>query len=158
MAPIGAVGFELWTMSANIIFDNIIVADDEELAEEFAKQTFDVKTVQEKLFEQVNNPPESLVSNILETTKEKPWLWAVFVLVLLIPVIFISVYCFGSKSTPSYSSRAKKTDEAQADDLLVGFFLIFWINFGFLICLIEENLITLYSTTNVKFFSRRTKS
>lgn len=38
-----AVGFELWTMSKDILFDNIIVTDDIFVAEKWAADTFDKK-------------------------------------------------------------------------------------------------------------------
>ncbi|KZO91876.1 Calreticulin-domain-containing protein [Calocera viscosa TUFC12733] len=40
---IGAVGIELWTMTEDILFDNIYVGHSVEEAKEFAKETFDVK-------------------------------------------------------------------------------------------------------------------
>lgn len=41
--PIGAVGFELWTMTKDILFDNIYVGHSVEDAEKLQKKTFDVK-------------------------------------------------------------------------------------------------------------------
>lgn len=38
-----AVGIELWSMSSDILFDNIIVTDDENYAAEWAEQTYDLK-------------------------------------------------------------------------------------------------------------------
>lgn len=39
----GAVGFELWSMSDNILFDNLIITDDKLVAEQWAAETFDLK-------------------------------------------------------------------------------------------------------------------
>ena len=39
----GAVGIELWSMSDNIFFDNIIVTDDKAVADEWAGDTWDLK-------------------------------------------------------------------------------------------------------------------
>lgn len=111
-------------MSSDIVFDNIIVTDDVSVTRNFATQTFDFKTKQEKLFDQINYPEKTLWDSITEATEERPWLWAVFVLVLLIPIILISIFCFGKKS-PTATSCAKKTDEVQPDDLLVCLFLLF---------------------------------
>jgi len=47
-ADIGHVGFEIWQVKSGTIFDNIIVTDSVEEAEEFAKETFDVTKVAEK--------------------------------------------------------------------------------------------------------------
>jgi len=117
LAPIATIGFELWTMSSGIVFDNIVVADDLDLAREFARQTFNIKVDQEKIFDSITNPSQiqSLCVTSKATPQEKPWLWAVYVLVLLIPVILISVFCFGKKS-PSAASHPKKTDAIQPDE------------------------------------------
>ena len=36
------MGFELWSMSTDILFDNILIADDEEVAKKWAEDTFEV--------------------------------------------------------------------------------------------------------------------
>ncbi|KAF1634715.1 UNVERIFIED_CONTAM: Calnexin, partial [Eudyptes robustus] len=43
LKTITALGFELWTIDKNIIFDNILITSDEALAAEFAAATFEVK-------------------------------------------------------------------------------------------------------------------
>ncbi|WOO78697.1 Calnexin [Vanrija pseudolonga] len=43
LTPIGGLGFELWTMTEDILFDNIYIGHDVAQAEEFAKETFYVK-------------------------------------------------------------------------------------------------------------------
>ena len=40
---IGAVGIELWSMSKDIYFDNILITDDLEQANAWAADTFDLK-------------------------------------------------------------------------------------------------------------------
>lgn len=47
---------------------------------------------------------------MISATEERPWLWAVYILSILIPVIIIAITCFGRKSRPS-TSDYKKTDE-----------------------------------------------
>lgn len=39
----GAIGLELWSMSDNILFDNIIITDDKMVSEQWAAETFDLK-------------------------------------------------------------------------------------------------------------------
>jgi len=46
--PLGGIGFELWTMTDDILFDNIYVGDSPEDAKKFAKETFHVKYAIEK--------------------------------------------------------------------------------------------------------------
>lgn len=41
-----AVGLELWTMSDNILFDNLLITDDIVVAQEIAAVTFDLKRKQ----------------------------------------------------------------------------------------------------------------
>lgn len=40
-----AVGFELWSMSPDIYFDNIIITDDEEVAKKWADDSFEIRRV-----------------------------------------------------------------------------------------------------------------
>jgi calnexin len=54
--PIGAVGFELWTMTNNILFDNIYIGHSIEDAEKLQKETFDVKNAIEKEEEATTAP------------------------------------------------------------------------------------------------------
>ena len=42
-----AVGLELWSMSDDILFDNFIVTDDKEVADKWAKDSFELKKAQE---------------------------------------------------------------------------------------------------------------
>jgi len=48
MAPIGAVGFELWTMQDNIEFDNVFIDNNIQAAEQFAEASWGKKYDQEK--------------------------------------------------------------------------------------------------------------
>ncbi|SCV67738.1 BQ2448_5349 [Microbotryum intermedium] len=41
--PMSGIGFELWTMTDDILFDNIYIGDSEALAEQFAAETYKVK-------------------------------------------------------------------------------------------------------------------
>ncbi|KAG8623345.1 hypothetical protein KVT40_008321 [Elsinoe batatas] len=56
--PIGAVGFELWTMQNDILFDNIYIGHSVEEAERLQKETFDVKRKIEKQIEDAEKPKE----------------------------------------------------------------------------------------------------
>ncbi|PIO59547.1 hypothetical protein TELCIR_18988, partial [Teladorsagia circumcincta] len=47
---------------------------------------------------------------------ERPWLWVVYVLCVLIPIILIGVCCFGRKSNADYAADRKKTDAPDIDD------------------------------------------
>ncbi|PWN47184.1 Calreticulin-domain-containing protein [Violaceomyces palustris] len=54
--PIAGVGFELWTMDEDILFDNIYIGHDAEQASAFAKETFHVKLPIEQNKEEEANP------------------------------------------------------------------------------------------------------
>ncbi|TKX23472.1 calnexin-like protein [Elsinoe australis] len=56
--PMGAIGFELWTMQNDILFDNIYIGHSIEDAEKLQKETFDVKRKIEKQIEEANKPKE----------------------------------------------------------------------------------------------------
>lgn len=47
-APVGGLGFELWSMDNDILFDNIYIGNDPAEAHEFARETFSVKLPLEK--------------------------------------------------------------------------------------------------------------
>lgn len=43
MAAIGAVGIEIWSMSDDLFFDNLLITDDRTVADAWAADTFDLK-------------------------------------------------------------------------------------------------------------------
>ncbi|CAF0798074.1 unnamed protein product, partial [Brachionus calyciflorus] len=114
LLPFSAVGLELWSMTDNIYFDNFIITNDEKVAEQFAEENWVVKNKLE-----VANAPsgDSVVDSLLKAANEKPWLWAVYLLVVLMPIVIITLFCCG-KSSPSKrdESDAKKTDAVTPDD------------------------------------------
>ncbi|KAL1603861.1 hypothetical protein SLS60_005453 [Paraconiothyrium brasiliense] len=54
--PIGAIGFEIWTMQNDILFDNIYIGHSIADAEKLKEETFDVKIKAEKAEEEANKP------------------------------------------------------------------------------------------------------
>lgn len=54
--PIGAIGFEIWTMSKDILFDNIYIGHSVDDAEKFKAETFDLKHPAEKAEEEATKP------------------------------------------------------------------------------------------------------
>ncbi|KAJ6646378.1 Calnexin, partial [Pseudolycoriella hygida] len=113
MATIAAVGIELWTMSADILFDNIIITSDEYAANDWAAKTYDLKRMQ------IDKESETFATRVINVTNANPWLWAVYVVVGGLPLAFLLYYCFASsgKDKPSHTStHHKKTDEPVRDD------------------------------------------
>ncbi|OIW34390.1 Calreticulin-domain-containing protein [Coniochaeta ligniaria NRRL 30616] len=56
--PIGAIGFEIWTMQPNILFDNIYIGHSVDDAKKFAEETFFEKHPIEELAELADKPKE----------------------------------------------------------------------------------------------------
>ena len=112
MKPIAAVGFELWSMQSEILFDNIIIADDLTLVNKWTLETWDLKHNKE-----VKNDPSAggIWKSFMDATQEKPWLWIIVVLVALLPIVMIYfLCCTGGKEDKT--AIYKKTDEVLPDD------------------------------------------
>merc|ERR1739844_576334 len=115
MTPIGGIGIELWSMSDDLYFDNLIITDNTEIADIWAADTFDLKV--QKL--DVNDA--GMFKRILNYSNRNPWLYAVYVVVIGLPLVLIITFCCsGSKSPPTghdaMPEHPKKTDEVQDDD------------------------------------------
>ncbi|XP_060080929.1 calnexin-like isoform X2 [Ylistrum balloti] len=112
MTSVGAVGLELWSMNDDIVFDNFLITDDKSVAEQWAVETWEIKSVQEKA-----KSGRSVVDAVLDATKDRPWLWAVILVVVVLPIVLIIAYCCMSKSEPEkIESHKKKTDESSPDE------------------------------------------
>lgn len=108
-----AVGLELWSMTDMIYFDNFIITDDEAVSNQFSLDSWAIK---KDLESQKHSSSDSVVDALVKATKDKPWLWALYVLVVLVPVVLIFVFCCGKTDSKSSNAQAKKTDEVTADD------------------------------------------
>ncbi|XP_043260945.1 calnexin-like isoform X1 [Colletes gigas] len=86
MMPIFAVGFELWSMSTDIFFDNILITDDEEIAKKWANDTFEVRRVR------IAEESVTLWGRILKATNYKPGWWALYFLYCAIPIVIYIWY------------------------------------------------------------------
>ena len=110
MTAIGGVGIELWSMSQDLYFDNLIITDSVDIADTWAKDTFDLKV--QKL--DVNDA--GMIKRILNYSNRNPWLYAVYVVVVGLPLVLIVTFCCsGSKPVPK-PEHPKKTDAVQEDD------------------------------------------
>ena len=59
LEPMGAIGFEIWTMQNDIMFDNIYIGHSVEDAEKIKAATFDIKKPIEKAEEEASKPKPS---------------------------------------------------------------------------------------------------
>ncbi|VDP10238.1 unnamed protein product [Soboliphyme baturini] len=124
LEPIAAIGLELWTMTDDIFFDDFLLCDDKKTADRFAAGTWLIKHSVEN---QVASNNESFFENLIQVANKRPWLWAVYLLVILIPLIVITIFCCGSSkvnccnvacikfSFQDATAIAKKTDKYLPD-------------------------------------------
>ncbi len=113
MSPIGGIGIELWSMSESLYFDNLIITDSVDIADAWAKETYDLK------IQKLGAADGSMLQRILTYSNRNPWLYAVYVVVVGLPLVLIVTFCCsGSGSKPPVPSRSdpKKTDAVQDDD------------------------------------------
>ncbi|XP_034825198.1 calnexin-like [Maniola hyperantus] len=108
MTPIHAVGFELWSMSPQLLFDNLIVTDDVAVAEQWAAQTYALKRAK------INSDAESFVERALKFAGENPWVYAVVIIGSFILVGLVAYMCCGPRT--DIDADVKKTDALVEDD------------------------------------------
>ncbi|XP_064481946.1 calnexin-like [Ornithodoros turicata] len=107
-----AVGFELWSMSADILFDNVVIADDPVVADQWATDTWVLKK------EAGDRETDGLFMRLLKYTEKYPWLWAVYTLAIGLPVVLFICFCCTSSSSGKTATAAaaaakhKKFDDA----------------------------------------------
>ncbi|XP_068158311.1 calnexin-like [Drosophila tropicalis] len=113
MAPISAVGLELWSMSPDILFDNLIITDDIEVAREFAAQSFDTKR------RILSGNTSSILEQIMDPATTHRLGWIVVTLTILLVITVGGYLRFGKakktklpieKTTTAYVAQAKKDD------------------------------------------------
>ena len=118
LLPIDAVAFELWTISDSIAFDNILVTNDVDVANYVVDHTYQFKK------DLADEESDNMFVKLIKSTNKKPWLWAVYLLIIAVPVIaFIAYCCVEPVSKRSQEStdeeitaaRRKKTDEVTPD-------------------------------------------
>jgi len=108
ITTISAVGIELWSMSSDILFDNIVITDDESHATDWAEKTYDLKR------KHLDKQAETFVQKMKKIVNESPWIVALLVVVIGLPVsIILYMLC---SSSPKKIENPKKTDEMTADD------------------------------------------
>lgn len=107
MTPISAVGFELWSMSEGILFDNVLITDDPVVADQWAADTWLLKK------EAGDRETDGLLTRLLKYTNKYPWLWAVYVVALGLPLVLLVGFCCSSQDK---KAQHKKSDDAPVDE------------------------------------------
>ncbi|XP_041973340.1 calnexin-like [Aricia agestis] len=103
MTPVHAVGFELWSMSPMLLFDNLIITDDVGVAEEWARTTYALKRAK------ITSDSESVVERALKWAGANPWVWAALIVVSFVIVGSVAYCCCGPKPQ-DIDADIKKTD------------------------------------------------
>jgi len=109
LTPFDSIGFELWTLSSDIYFDNIIITSDESQASDLFDKTTNLR----------KKKASGMFDGLIEATEGRPWLWAVYILSVVIPItlLIMCLCCGGSgKTEEELYSEKKKTDAPTPDD------------------------------------------
>lgn len=137
--PMGAIGFEIWTMQNDILFDNIYIGHSIEDAEKLRKETFDVKRPIEAAAEEATKPKdeEKIAPSVgfredpvtfvrekvdqfillakadpIHAVKELPEVAGGFGAILLFLTIFVVVAVGASTPAPEPAKKGKEAAEA----------------------------------------------
>merc|ERR1719318_482986 len=115
MTPVSGVGLELWSMSDNIYLDNFLITDNLAAADAFARETFDLKQAADSA---ANG---NIFRRIFDYSNKNPWLYAVYVVLVGLPLVLVITFCCSGDSAAKADTKAslndpKKTDEPQDDD------------------------------------------
>lgn len=111
---IGAISFELWSMADNVAFDNLIITSNPESA-----TLVQLLGWQDKKAEADAASP-SLLTRAMHYLKVHPWLWAIIVIAIALPLFLFISYCCETKKTPADDpAKRKKTDESKPDEQTV---------------------------------------
>ncbi|XP_039746107.1 calnexin isoform X2 [Pararge aegeria] len=109
MTPIHAVGFELWSMSPQLLFDNLIITDEVAVAEHWALQSYALKRAK------INSDALTWWGRVLTATGYRPGWWALYVLYCSIPVAAYVTYLL-RRAKEDTDAEVKKTDALVDDD------------------------------------------
>lgn len=116
LTPIGAVGFELWSMNEDIYFDNILVASELTIANNYARDGWRLKYANE-IAVSGSFSVSPWIDMFVEVANERPYLWALYAVAIVSPFVLIAACCVKSKPKPKdEAAERKKTDAPSPDD------------------------------------------
>ncbi|XP_065574573.1 calnexin-like isoform X1 [Artemia franciscana] len=117
MSSIGAVGIEVWSMSDNILFDNVIVTDEKDVADQWAAATFDIKRElvdsDGNILERMRQPTH-WIQRLGRWMNNSDWFWHAYGLVTLSPVYLFFGFLFWWVRQPSEEEDEEKKAQAAA--------------------------------------------
>ncbi|KAJ8405741.1 hypothetical protein AAFF_G00311780 [Aldrovandia affinis] len=108
-SPVTAVGLELWSVTGGVLFDNILLCDDPEVAHRWTEDTWGQR--------KTSFVQPGLILQLLMATHKSPWLWGVLVFIVGLPVILFISFMWPDKrfGPPDMEYYYKKSDEPQPD-------------------------------------------
>ncbi|XP_014213702.1 calnexin [Copidosoma floridanum] len=109
MTPIYAVGFELWSMSPDMLFDNIIVTDDELVAKTWAEDTFEIRK------QRISRESETWWGKMRRMMNYKPGWWFAYLIYCSIPVCIYICFLISRAREPEDTKESQNDDEAEAE-------------------------------------------
>ncbi|CAF0846889.1 unnamed protein product [Rotaria sp. Silwood1] len=114
LTPIGTLALELWSMVDGVVFDNFLITSDQSIAKQYGDQIWYPKSILEG--KAISAASESVIDAIVKATKDRPWLWAVYLVAILLPLVILVVFCWSKKSAKKPTDGLKKkTDEVEPD-------------------------------------------
>ncbi|XP_022647358.1 calnexin-like isoform X2 [Varroa jacobsoni] len=112
-----AVGFELWSMTDGILFDNLIITDDRTVATQYAEDSFKLKI--RNLDKDNKSFFDETMASFVDYSTQYPWLWGIYVLAVGIPAALIISYCCMSKSNRDEELIRRKKSDLEGDEALL---------------------------------------
>jgi calnexin len=101
-------------MVDGVVFDNFLITSDQSIAKQYGDQIWYPKSILES--KAISSASESVIDAIVNATKDRPWLWAVYLVAILLPIIILVVFCWSKKSPKkSTDGLKKKTDAIEPD-------------------------------------------
>lgn len=86
LKPVAALGFELWSMSSGMLFDNVLITEGEATADQLARDTWERR----RAIEQARSV--SLWGRVLRWTRGRPGLWAAYAVWCLAPFLAYALH------------------------------------------------------------------
>lgn len=126
LTPIGSVALEIWSMVDGIVFDNFLITSDQAVAKQYADKLWDPKSILEgrsipsSSSTSRSTSSKNILDTIINATNKRPWLWAVYVAVIILPIILlIGIYCWLREPNTNknrYKRKKKKDDYTEDED------------------------------------------
>jgi len=129
LEPISGIGIEIWTMTENILFDNILVTYSKSEAEKFASSTWVKKHAAEEsiksaedankapgILDQIRTNIQSLFEQLQAFVLDPDNVAAVVALAVAVVVLPVALcLCFGGSDSTPKKGRDEKSDKHKSE-------------------------------------------